>query len=127
MVSPLFDAAVRANGMAVDAVEDAEKTDQGRTAFSCSGWRWRWAALAELQQTLSAAELVEWMAFYRIDPWGGYRADLGAAMVASTLANVHRAASSQPFTPDDFIPYARHLSRHPTMRKSAPHGGSVLT
>ena len=30
--------------------------------------------VAELQQTLSAAELVEWMAFYRIDPWGGYRA-----------------------------------------------------
>jgi hypothetical protein len=64
--------------------------------------------VAELQQTLSAAELVEWLAFYRIDPWGGYRADLGAAMVASTLANVHRTASSQPFTPDDFIPYARH-------------------
>jgi hypothetical protein len=57
----------------------------------------------ELSDSLGADELVEWMAFYRIDPWGGYRTDLGAAMVASTLANVHRAPDSAAFTPDDFI------------------------
>ena len=46
-------------------------------------------------QEMGDPELVEWLAFYRIDPWGGYRADLGAAMVASTVANVHRASASQ--------------------------------
>ncbi|MFA9202794.1 MAG: DUF4035 domain-containing protein [Flavobacteriales bacterium] len=61
----------------------------------------------ELTSTLDAAELVEWMAFYRIDPWGGYRTDLAAATIAATMANIKRAPNQTAYSTDDFIPYQR--------------------
>ena len=61
----------------------------------------------ELISTLDAAELVEWMAFYRIDPWGGYRTDLAAATIAATMANIKRAPNQTAYSTDDFIPYQR--------------------
>lgn len=61
----------------------------------------------ELTSTLDAAELVEWMAFYRLDPWGGYRTDLAAATIAATMANIKRAPNQTAYSTDDFIPYQR--------------------
>lgn len=52
---------------------------------------------------IDSRELAEWMAFYRIDPWGGQRTDIGAAVVASTVANVNRG-KGRSFTPSDFMP-----------------------
>ena len=43
------------------------------------------------------------MALDQIDPWGEERADLRAAMIASTIANVHRDPKKKAFTFGDFM------------------------
>ena len=48
--------------------------------------------------------MMEWMAFYNIDPWGETRADLRAGIIASTTYNVQRgkgqARKASEFMPD---------------------------
>lgn len=52
---------------------------------------------------LTWPQLREWMAYYEIDPWGGSRADLGAAIVASTMANIW-GRKSKTYRVSDFLP-----------------------
>ncbi len=58
----------------------------------------------ELLASMDMDELIEWQAYYRIDPWGGERQDIGFAIVASNLVNMLRAdkgvATLAEFTPD---------------------------
>lgn len=58
-------------------------------------------------RSMSARQLAEWQAFYRLEPWG-YEAEraLPAGLVAATVANCHRGKDSEPFTPLDFMPYS---------------------
>lgn len=42
--------------------------------------------VAELSRTLSITEFNEWIAFDRVDPIGGYRGDLQAAIIARAMA-----------------------------------------
>jgi hypothetical protein len=63
--------------------------------------------VAELTATVTHAELVEWAEYYGLEPWGEAPADLRAGIIASTVANCHRAADSDPLTPMDFMPRAR--------------------
>lgn len=55
---------------------------------------------------ITPQQLGEWLAYYRIDPWGEIRADLRNGIVASVIANVNRDSRRQqtPFTPADFMP-----------------------
>jgi len=46
-----------------------------------------------------------WRAYYRISPFGTFRTDLNSGIVASTMANIHRAKGKPPFKPADFMPY----------------------
>ena len=55
--------------------------------------------LAEMTWT----QLREWMAFYELDPWGGPRGDLQAAIVASTMANLWRQ-KGRAYRVADFLP-----------------------
>ncbi len=57
-------------------------------------------------RVMSARQLAEWAVFYEQEPWGDFRADLRAGIVASTLANIHRRPRAPAFTPLDFMPYA---------------------
>ncbi len=57
-------------------------------------------------RAMSARQFEEWAAFYSQEPWGDFRADLRAGIVASTLANIHRKPRAPAFTPLDFMPYA---------------------
>jgi len=52
------------------------------------------------------AEFVDWMAYYQIEPFGGARGDIQAALVASLIANANRDAKKRPeaFRPGDFVP-----------------------
>jgi hypothetical protein len=59
----------------------------------------------ELLARIGSDELTEWMAFYPLEPFGDFRADLRSAIVASTLANAHRSKEGRPFTPEDFMPF----------------------
>jgi len=60
----------------------------------------------------------EWLAYYQIDPFGNERADYHAAMVVSTLANIHRDPKTQrqPYQPGDFMPqFEAQPERHQTV------------
>ena len=61
--------------------------------------------MAELERTLSARELAEWMAYYGIEPFGEERADLRAGIVASTTANCHLGSNATPLKATDFMPF----------------------
>ena len=58
----------------------------------------------ELYSRLTSQEITDWFAFYSLDPWGGQRGDIQAAIIASTIANVNRSKDSKPMTPADFMP-----------------------
>ena len=63
----------------------------------------------ELLERIDSRELAEWVAFYSIEPFGGYRDDLQAGIVASTIANCNRSSrSSRSFSPKDFMPIGDH-------------------
>ena len=53
---------------------------------------------------LSSTQIAEWMAYFRLEPSGERRADLRAGIIASTVANAHRAKDSRPYKPQDFMP-----------------------
>jgi hypothetical protein len=61
--------------------------------------------VSELLARTSSSELTEWMAFERISgPLGGARADIQAAIVAATIANVQRGKGQRTLAPIDFVP-----------------------
>lgn len=60
----------------------------------------------ELKETMSGAELTEWVAFDSLEPIGEPRADIRSAIVATTIANCHRDHRKPPFVLSDFMPFA---------------------
>ena len=63
------------------------------------------ATVAKLQQRITSAEFVEWLAFYQGEPWGDLRADLQNAALLCLLANANRDAKRRPqaFKVEDFM------------------------
>lgn len=55
---------------------------------------------------MSSLEFAEWMALYDLELFGDRRADLRAAIVASTVANAHRNPKKRrrAYSPEDFMP-----------------------
>lgn len=53
---------------------------------------------------MSSYEFAEWIAYSQIEPFGQDRFDLPAAIIAATIANVHRPENHEPYTPSDFLP-----------------------
>ena len=55
--------------------------------------------------SIGARQLAEWQAFSALEPFG-YEAEvaLPAGIVASVVANCHRAPGDPAFTPGDFMP-----------------------
>ena len=60
----------------------------------------------EMLSRMDSRELVDWMAYERVDPFGLDRLDLLAGIIASTIANVYRDEKKRkkPFQPDEFMP-----------------------
>jgi len=52
---------------------------------------------------IPATTLIEWMAFYQLEPWGTEAEYLGHAVTASTLANINRG-KHKPYKMEDFVP-----------------------
>ena len=48
-------------------------------------------------------ELTEWFAFMMVEPIGEERADMRAALIASTLANINRKKTRTPYQIKDFL------------------------
>jgi len=59
--------------------------------------------VSELEQRMGASELSEWMLFWSTDPWGSYRDNIHAGLIAATLANIHRKKSAPAVSFTDFM------------------------
>lgn len=59
--------------------------------------------VSELEQTMSCREFSQWAAFYAVHPFGAERDNLHSAIIASTIANVHRSKGQQAVKVDDFM------------------------
>ena len=55
----------------------------------------------EIEDTMPASELTEWALFYQMHPFGEFRADLRAGIVASVIA---QTAGNKTAKPSDFMP-----------------------
>ena len=60
----------------------------------------------ELNHRVSAKELIDWYAFYYLQPFGDERADLRNALTSCIIANAFRKKGSRSFKPKDFMPFA---------------------
>ena len=56
----------------------------------------------DAQRRIDSREFSEWMAFSQIDPFGEWRADARAGIIASTVANAH-STRGKAFTAADFM------------------------
>lgn len=70
---------------------------------------------------LTWPQMREWLAFYQIDPWGGARGDVQAAIVSSTMANMWRGKGKPARAVADFLPTFGHL------RQTQAEIGAILT
>lgn len=52
---------------------------------------------------MSSAEFTQWLAYYQLEPFGAYRDNIHAAMVASIVANANRDSKRAAFKVDDFM------------------------
>jgi hypothetical protein len=57
----------------------------------------------ELLLRISSRELSEWMAYYRLEPFGQVRGDLQAGIVASVMANAWGEKRAKSLRPTDFV------------------------
>lgn len=70
--------------------------------------------VGDLSARMSAAELDEWVAFYRLEPFGEWRADYRAGIVASTVFNINRGKDVEARNPADFMPLIERERPEPT-------------
>lgn len=68
---------------------------------------------SELLARATSRDLTELMAYYEMEPFGPWRGDLAAGIVASTIANVYRKKGAPAFKPEDFMPKFRGLEDGP--------------
>jgi hypothetical protein len=54
--------------------------------------------------SVPARTILEWQAYYQLEPFGESRADLRNAMLCSLVANIMRGKDSEPVQLDDFMP-----------------------
>ena len=54
-----------------------------------------------LLKLLTPQQWLDWQAYYRVDPWGGFRGDVQAAIVASAAVSPH---VKKPMPPSKFLP-----------------------
>lgn len=55
---------------------------------------------------ITSEQLAEWMAFFRLEPWGAHEDDRRMATVAATVANtIPRKKGSKPYKAEQFMPH----------------------
>jgi hypothetical protein len=55
-----------------------------------------------LMRSMPSDVFAEWLAFFRVSPWGEYRADLRAGIIASTVATMN-STGRHTYKPSDFM------------------------
>ncbi len=53
---------------------------------------------------LTSDQLIDWIAYSNLEPFGEERGDLRSAIIASTIANCNRGKGQRAFKVNDFMP-----------------------
>ena len=63
-------------------------------------------SVRECKQNVDSREFTRWIAYYSINPFGEYRGDVQAGIIAATIANAnpYRGKNAKPLQPSDFFP-----------------------
>ena len=61
-------------------------------------------SVREAQARIDGREFAEWMVFYRIEPFGPYRGDLQAAVVAANVREAITPRENDPWRFEEFMP-----------------------
>lgn len=75
----------------------------------------------ELMNRMSSREFSEWMAFYRLEPFGSEIELFGHGITASTVYNVNRGKNKKALDPSDFVPNFEEEARPKTMTELIAH------
>lgn len=67
---------------------------------------------------MGARELEEWMQFYAVEPWGAYRDNLHAGIIASAIVNGRPGRKGKAVKPGDFVLRSREEKRNEDTRRS---------
>jgi len=67
--------------------------------------------VAELESSLGSRELTEWLAYYKLEPFGQERDNWHTGVLASMYANVHKASGKPASKPSDFIYGAKDTTK----------------
>jgi hypothetical protein len=59
---------------------------------------------AEMLERMSSRELIGWMAYHQVEPFGGETPYIGHAITASTIANVNRQKGTKAYKAEAFMP-----------------------
>lgn len=70
-----------------------------RLALTIGEWN-----VAEMMERMPCTLLDLWRRYFEAEPFGPDRGDIGAAVVASTVANVWRGKGQRPYSIGDFLP-----------------------
>jgi hypothetical protein len=62
---------------------------------------------------MDSFELTEWMALYRLEPFGGDTPYIGHAITAATVANANRGKGKKGAKVEDFMPKFNHKAQTP--------------
>lgn len=64
-------------------------------------------SVARAMREIDSAEFADWMAYYRIEPFGERMSDLRTGIIAATVANANRGKKQKALHPIDFLPWAK--------------------
>ena len=70
----------------------------------------------ELLARLSREELIEWLAFFFLEPWGCAQEDYRFGVIAAQFHNAH--SSGAPLKPSDFFPPHSEQERRDLIRRN---------
>lgn len=60
--------------------------------------------ISEIKARMTHSELVDWMAYYKLEPFGPDADNWRAGLVSATVANVNRGKNRKAYKPTDFMP-----------------------
>ena len=59
--------------------------------------------VSEIEQDMPSSELTEWLAYYRLEPFGQERDNWHSATLASILVNTNRRKNTPAVPPSEFM------------------------
>jgi len=67
---------------------------------------------------MGAREFDEWAEYYASEPWGAYRDNLHAGIIASVIVNSQPGRKRKPMAPGDFVLKTKQSKRAEDTRRS---------